>query len=129
MPMIYNDINSAIELWDNVDEGSEVFLAVKLSDGVQKNSLLIETMFAGEEERKRIRVFFSKDEADSYRIAANNKRITLAKTTIGHLIDFLDKHCGYVKVDKKVECVLTTVDIDGKYHQMDMIWNNYESLN
>lgn len=124
--MIYNDEQTALELWDTVDEDSSIFIPIMIGSPYEKNSIFMETLVTKKEERSWVRVFLDKEEALAYKQQKNKKGMSIATTTVLHFVTFLKKHCNYEDVDKKVECVLSTIDIDGKFHNIDLVWNNYE---
>lgn len=124
--MIYSDETLALELWDNIDEDSSIFIPIILGGQGEKNYVFMETYVSKKEEHSWVRVFINKEEAMAYKKEKARKGLSIGTTSIIHFTSYLQKHCEFGKVDKKVECILSTIDVEGKFYNIDVIWNNYE---
>lgn len=114
-----NDIESALALWDALDDDAEIFFPVVVSNS--KKAFYLEKP-AGKD-TMTIRAFISQSEAQSYVIQRQNSSVSLATSTVGHLLSSLERNLSR-NIDKKVNCVLSTLDMEGNFHAIETIWSN-----
>lgn len=129
---IYQNIADALTLWDAVDEDSSIWIAVIAGEKGEKSKIFAETEIikgpTNQTKKSCVRVFVSKDDAYAYKTSTKTSGVTIAKTTLGSLIKFLSKNFLY-SFDTEWECVLSTIDIDGRFYGLDLLWSNYQMDN
>lgn len=122
--MIKNDIETAMALWDALDDEAEVFVPIILNSGGAKNYFFIEKSASPVAQNKMfLRVFINRDEADTYKLKKRSPKMTLAMTTVGHLLSALDRNLAR-EVDKDIDCVLSTLDMEGNFYAIETLWSN-----
>jgi len=114
-----NDLDAALALWDALDDDAEVFFPVVVSNS--KRAFYLEK--PANKEALVFRIFISQDEAQSYVIQHRNSSISLATSTVGHLLPSLERNLSR-NIDKKIDCVLSTLDMEGNFHAIETIWSN-----
>jgi len=131
MPLIYNNLDSALEFWDEVDEYSKVYLLILIGNKEKKrpNTLFLEDAWNNRKERKIIRIFLTKDEIYKYKKIIKKENMSTAKTTIEYLLNFLNEKENIGEVDEPVDCMLSTIDVDGNIHSVEMLWSSSTVLN
>ena len=120
--MIKNDLESALELWDALDDKAEIFVPVMQSEVSKKNLFFIER----DGKNKGVlllRVFIDKEEGEAYKTNKKVSKIFLAETTLGHLLISLEKNLK-IDVDKRIDCVLSTLDMEGNFRSIETLWSN-----
>lgn len=123
---IYSNVEDALALWDAIQEDSDIFIPMVPGKEGDKNKIFLETVTPMKKEEKRksvLRIFINRDEADAYRIMNASSRVTVAKTTMIALLRFMERHFKNT-VDMDLQCVLSTIDMDGKFHSLDSLWSN-----
>lgn len=119
-----NDLETAIALWDALDDEAEIFVPIVLNQGGGKNYFFMERgSLPTNKDNLTVRVFINKDEADSYKLQKRNNKLTLATTTVGHLLASLDRNLVNL-IDNKIECVLSTLDMEGNFRTIETLWSN-----
>ena len=118
------DLESALALWDALDDEAEVFVPIVLNNEGGKNYFFYEKDATPSVKGKMfIRVFINRDEANSYKLSTRYSKLTLATTTLGNLMRSLEKNLAS-QGDNKVDCVLSTLDMEGKFHIIETLWSN-----
>jgi len=120
--MIKADLESALALWDALEEEAEIYVPVVL-DSTSNGKFFVERgTLPANKDRMLVRVFVNRDEADSYKLFKKGNRLTLATTTVGHLLASLERNL--TTIDGKIECVLSTLDMNGNFHILETLWSN-----
>jgi len=125
----YANAEEALAFWDMIDDDSAVFVPVVMGEGNEANAIYIEAQKNPDKSIIHfLRVFINEDEADSYKLSKKSRKVTVAKTTIGHLVSSLHSNWGS-RIDKKIDCVLSTIDISGKICSIETLWSNKSQPN
>lgn len=125
--MRHTDIETAMALWDALDDDAEVIVPIILNSGGARNYFFIERAPGADPKKLILRVFINRDEADSYKLKKRSGKLTLATTTIGHLMSALSRNLSY-EVDKEIDCVLSTLDMEGNFYSIETLWSNTNKL-
>jgi len=117
------DLETAIDLWDNVKDDTIVYVSVIPGKMPIDNSIFMEGN--KKSNRHTIRVFLHREEADMYRRGGSG-RLSLVKTNIEHLIQNLNRiFKNREKSGKDTHCVLSTIDVDGQFYGIELLWSKF----
>lgn len=127
--MAYSDSETALVIWEMLEnETTPIYLAI-IGNSAENTPIFLE---GHKQEDKTtyyyLRVFLDRDEAHAYRTSRNTKGLVLISTTLSKLTDALNAHWKK-KVDVKVDCVLSTVDIEGIFYSLELLWSNVRENN
>lgn len=117
------DIETALALWDALDDEAEIFVPIVLNSKGGENFFFYEKSSPANKGKMLIRVFINKDEANSYKISTKYSKLTLAATTLGNLMKSLEKNLA-PNIQDDVDCVLSTLDMEGRLHIIETLWSN-----
>lgn len=125
----YSNAEEALVFWDMVDDDANIFVPVILSKESEANAIYVESFKNVDKiPTNLLRVFINRDEANSYKLSRQSNKVTIAKTTVGYLTKSLIRNWGN-RSDKRIDCVLSTIDIDGKMCSIETLWSNILKLN
>jgi len=121
---MYLDLEEALDLWEALHDEAVVFIPVLLGNTNVNSSIYLENHpHPAHKNKMLLRVFLSKEEADAYRLTKKVTSLTTAKTALGYLMKTIEKNWGG-KIDKKIDCVLSTVDVDNNFYVLETLWSN-----
>lgn len=128
-PLINNDRDTALELWDAVDEDTIIYLTIRASaTSTGADAMFMEAIPAmkkNEKDSRVMRIFMNKEEAESYKVANSQKySLTLAKTNIRYLMNSLEKWNSKGTINAPTHCVLSTIDVMRKSYPLMTIWSS-----
>lgn len=109
-----------LQLWDQLGDEVEVFVPTVWSKEKATRALFVEPK---DKEAVLAMVFLNREEAEKYREHRSRSPITFVRITLGKLYVSFGKYFGKT-YSKKFECVLSTVDIQGEFRNVEVLWSN-----
>lgn len=114
----YNS-DDKLQLWDQLGDDVEVYVPTVWSKDKDARALFVE---AKDKESVMSLVFLNRDEAEKYRNQRTSP-ISFVRIKLGKLYMSFGKFFGKA-YSKKFECVLSTVDIQGEFRSVEVLWSN-----
>ena len=112
-------------MWDLLTDESVVYVPVIVinEDNKKKYQLFVDFSQKVSDDRLTTNVFFSKKEATSFKDAKKHEGLSFAKMELKNLYKSLSNFFNSNK-SSEFNCVLSTLDTDGKIRDVVEIWSN-----
>ena len=115
-----NIAEEKVQLWDSLGDEVQVFVPTLWNQANSSRAIFVEPR---DKDHVISMVFLRREEAEKYRALRSKNPITFVIIPLGKLFNSFGRFFGE-KYSKKFECVLSTVDIQGEFRAVDILWSN-----
>jgi hypothetical protein len=115
-----NIAEEKIQLWDSMGDDVQVFVPTLWNTEKAQRAIFVEPR---DKDYVISMVFLHRAEAEKYREFRSKSPITFVIIPLGKLFNSFGRFFGK-KYGKRFDCVLSTVDIQGEFRAVDVLWSN-----